>query len=395
MDKQVIEYPKWHDDARKLKTEGKTNPKIADIYGVSSSRISQITSPNWRNYFVLFRQPSSSRPLLGSLDISKYEFKAIDLPCPAEIEREKRAKKKPPTKPKEVLMGRAFEAARKFEDGMTKSGAKITCSKCGKTDFFFKPGGSVNPAYLEKEFKRLGWIVGGSSRTDICPEDAAKLRGGSKVVPITPIVELPKIAEEVVKEEPVINVSAPAVEVTTEVKPTGIEAIVSKPVPTELGMTERRIILAKLNEVYEDEVTGYREDWTDAKVATDLGVPVEWIAELRDQNFGPETNAFMRKAAADAAAANVAKDAEALERLSVLIDKKLEQMQELDTKVVKILADIETKLNEIDETVDRFEQLKTNLQQSDDKMRELLGQFDVSVDGFKKKFAELKGLPSA
>ena len=57
--------------------------------------------------------------------------------------------------------------------------------------------------------------------------------------------------------------------------------------PRQPGFEERRIILAKLNEVYLNERDGYAEGWSDRKVGTDLGVPWAWVAELREANFGP------------------------------------------------------------------------------------------------------------
>jgi hypothetical protein len=52
--------------------------------------------------------------------------------------------------------------------------------------------------------------------------------------------------------------------------------------------TEKRIIYAKLEEVYADETTGYRGSWTDERVAIDLGIPKEWVSLIREDAFGPE-----------------------------------------------------------------------------------------------------------
>lgn len=57
------------------------------------------------------------------------------------------------------------------------------------------------------------------------------------------------------------------------------------------GMTrmDRRIIFAKLEEVYESEETGYKPGWTDLNVAKHLGqhIPVGWVAQVREEAFGP------------------------------------------------------------------------------------------------------------
>lgn len=70
----------------------------------------------------------------------------------------------------------------------------------------------------------------------------------------------------------------------------------------ELTRENRRIILAKLEDIYVDEKTGYSPGWTDAKVANDLGVPRAWVKTLRADNFGPEGNEDIRNALADAKA---------------------------------------------------------------------------------------------
>ena len=57
--------------------------------------------------------------------------------------------------------------------------------------------------------------------------------------------------------------------------------------PRQLTKEDRRIIFSKLNEVYVDERTGYSASWTDGSVATNLGVPTEWVKQIRDENFGP------------------------------------------------------------------------------------------------------------
>jgi hypothetical protein len=74
----------------------------------------------------------------------------------------------------------------------------------------------------------------------------------------------------------------------------------SEEAPAELTRENRRIILAKLEDVYVDERTGYAPGWTDAKVASDLGVPRAWVKTLRADNFGPEGNEDIKAALAEA-----------------------------------------------------------------------------------------------
>ena len=57
--------------------------------------------------------------------------------------------------------------------------------------------------------------------------------------------------------------------------------------PREMSRDDRRIIFAKISEVYVNEEVGYADGWTDHKIAVDLGVPHAWVAKTRDDMFGP------------------------------------------------------------------------------------------------------------
>lgn len=55
--------------------------------------------------------------------------------------------------------------------------------------------------------------------------------------------------------------------------------------PREMTREDRRIINDKLDAVYAKDA--YKAPWTDAAVAKDLGVPRDWVAQVREQFFGP------------------------------------------------------------------------------------------------------------
>lgn len=57
--------------------------------------------------------------------------------------------------------------------------------------------------------------------------------------------------------------------------------------PRQMTREHRRAIIEKLTAVYEED--GYGGDWSDAKVAQGLNVPVAWVAQLRAENFGDAT----------------------------------------------------------------------------------------------------------
>ena len=65
------------------------------------------------------------------------------------------------------------------------------------------------------------------------------------------------------------------------------ELVVKPEPPRVMQRDDRRIIFEKLNAVYLDEKRGYDNDWSDHKVAIDLGVPRSWVEQVRDEMFGP------------------------------------------------------------------------------------------------------------
>ena len=70
------------------------------------------------------------------------------------------------------------------------------------------------------------------------------------------------------------------------------ELVVNADAPRTMQRDDRRIIFEKLNGVYLDEKRGYDPEWSDHKVATDLGVPRAWVEQVREEMFGPvNTNA--------------------------------------------------------------------------------------------------------
>jgi hypothetical protein len=56
--------------------------------------------------------------------------------------------------------------------------------------------------------------------------------------------------------------------------------------PREMTREDRQRIHAAIGEHYLDD--GYSPPWTDKLKAEELKVPVAWVAEIRDQFYGPE-----------------------------------------------------------------------------------------------------------
>lgn len=146
------------------------------------------------------------------------------------------------------------------------SGFRITCGKCNEKETFVQNGtGRKPPKAAEQYFRNRGWVIGARPSVDRCPSCWAFQSKPS-----------PKYEPMFEKEKPVTAEKAEA--------------------PQEPSREERRIIFAKLQDVYLDETSGYDKGWTDHAVALDLGVPRAWVAAIREENFGPaKDNADLRE----------------------------------------------------------------------------------------------------
>jgi hypothetical protein len=127
---------------------------------------------------------------------------------------------------------------------------KIVCSECEAVAYYcFQAGHKRRPPVAAvQHFQNKNWVVGSSPRKDLCPVHAKlSRRKGTKAMADT---------------------TAPAAEK-----------------PRELSRDDRRIVFDKLNGVYENG--SYIAPWTDGAVAKDLGVPRDWVAQVREHFFGP------------------------------------------------------------------------------------------------------------
>lgn len=145
-----------------------------------------------------------------------------------------------------------------------------------------------------RKFAAMGWDVGSHASRHRCPDCSKK-------------------NENVVEE-----VTVPEVSNVT-------------PLPRQMSRDDRRIIFAKLNDTYAGERVGYAAPWTDKKVAQDLGVPVGWIEQVREEMFGPiASNPEIDQAVVDAS--KVVTEMRALAQ-------KLTQMADEAAKGAKMLHD--------------------------------------------------------
>lgn len=383
-----FDYPSWHDKARARKTaDGLTNAQIADLFGASTSQIKKICTPSWKQYLLMYSKSFKHRKgiALREYDVDAYEFVPAEALSPIEREREYHAKNRrvPQQAAEQEAMPkqRDFETVKKndAESGRVGLAYKISCCKCSATAEMFSPKGFLPYEFIGKKFSQRGWIVGGAARADLCPEHANGFRTPKSDTAIPDTAGVVTFAYKQIpkpnKEESAMLDASPARVAIPNPPP------IAAPAPLldgGMGKAEKRIIFAKLNDVYEDETVGYADHWTDAMVAADLGVPVEWVVEVRDESFGPETNADLRAKSYD----DLTILGERINQTILIGEKKLEQTLALDGKVADALETAE-------KAVDRLDELVTNLKTNDDQMKAVVGSFNEQVAEFKKMFREL------
>jgi hypothetical protein len=121
-----------------------------------------------------------------------------------------------------------------------------------------------------------------------------------------------------------------------------------------MSRDDRRIIFARLNDVYVNERTGYSEQWTDKRVAEDLGVPRAWVSEVRDRDFGPDHNAEFTEQV------GVAKEVIAQVKLLHAEGLALRQRHDDETKAFNVkLAPVLTLMEKMERTVAAIEKAKS------------------------------------
>lgn len=160
---------------------------------------------------------------------------------------------------------------------------RLECSVCregeslGHTNIGEERAADVVP----QTFARRGWTVGKTPDRDICP--ACTRAGRPSHVPTGAV--------------PMANPNpSPLRAVPSGMSPASTPDKVKAEPPREMTRDERRIINAKLDEVYVDEAHGYSIGWNDDRVAADLGIARAWVAKMRDENFGPDHNIEVTKA---------------------------------------------------------------------------------------------------
>jgi hypothetical protein len=217
---------------------------------------------------------------------------------------------------------RSFQRTSVTVDHRAVSAYSITCNGCGKQDKLVstKSSGVLPPGMIAKKFSERGWVAGARVRDDRCPACQALAKAPKKKNETAQVIEMTQpqktLPPEVVSSTPIMTIKR------------------ADPPPV-MEKEDRRIIFAEIDTNYIDEQKGYAEGWNDARVAKGLNVPLAWVRELRDANFGPEVGTSVLD--------NVQKIDEAIERgrnFIVRLDQLLELVEAKREAVDKIYNEI-------------------------------------------------------
>lgn len=187
---------------------------------------------------------------------------------------------------------RHFVEAILREEGQPVPRYRLVCGSCGCGETLGRMnfGQAVADTQVPKKFEDKGWQVGKrhDGRDDRCPACANREQ------------DQRRRRLHVVPQEEIKPVSKAILTLTEVPAMKAVPPVADK--PREMTRDERRLIWAKLEEVYVDERAGYSAGWTDARVAEDLGIPRAWVSTIRDENFGPGVSEEVEKTLAEARA---------------------------------------------------------------------------------------------
>lgn len=171
-------------------------------------------------------------------------------------------------------MSQLFDPCQVDHGNSRGRGIKITCGRCSASakthvgtahNRSGEDGDHLIDRMATRRFGEWGWRVATKPGRHRCPaclaiETAAK-----------PFAKLAKI-----KEASPMLAPSPSAGAAAQTEP-----------PREMSREDRRIVFEKLNELYVNEKTGYAPGHTDKTVAEGLGCPRAWVAQVREEMFGP------------------------------------------------------------------------------------------------------------
>ena len=128
---------------------------------------------------------------------------------------------------------------------------------------------------VAEKFRQNGWLIGHNENHDKCP--------ACQVKPAKPRKEQPVAQNNPDPAKPTPHVEAAPDRVVQLVPP-------APEPPRQPTREDRRLIVDELDRTYDLTNMRYPGKLDDAALAARLDVPRAWVAELREQLYGPEAN---------------------------------------------------------------------------------------------------------
>jgi hypothetical protein len=221
---------------------------------------------------------------------------------------------------------------------------KIACSKCNFSTnapmgTMIADSGERESRLVRRKFEERGWHIGKNKTHHLCPACERKAiedrrSGGAKPVTLKPV-----------------NGEA------NNMVGGHLAAVMPPAAVPEMTKEHRRIIFAKLNEVYVSETAGYANDWTDKKVAEELGCPRAWVETIRKENFGEKAGndtigphlEEARRVVADGR--KMLSEIGDLKQTVELATKRINELMSQTAPLVTLVVEVEGRMREIEKVI--------------------------------------------
>lgn len=135
----------------------------------------------------------------------------------------------------------------------------LVCDRCGETDHW-SAAQMIGPQTAIPKIIQLGWDVNGKLTCPIC----VSMKNRSKPT----IMEQPEVNKQAIQTVPTLKA-------------------VPSPLNDEQKRKNKRIVIAALEDYFDDTISAYRGDKSDKAVASELDLSEAFVAAVREEMFGP------------------------------------------------------------------------------------------------------------
>jgi hypothetical protein len=218
---------------------------------------------------------------------------------------------------------RAYENFPLVRDEEGRSAQQIKCASCEAVAFNRCNRGVASNATLAGAFSRKGWTVDLGRARHQCPDckQAERIKGRAQQTERKSTVKIEK-------------------------------ATLGTILPTTQSALAKAVVMELLVGNYDLETHDYKRGWSDARIAKEAGISVEFVAKRREEDFGPATPPK------PPALVELSRQIEALSRLSQNLSTSIES-------VSGALANIRSAAKTINETIDVIGRFVAESQKAD------------------------------